>query len=295
MLIITILSYCLPIQFLFGAIGNIMAFLVFSRKKFKNTIFENYFRLLIIMNSIVLLYEIDIFLQNIFNYSIDSTSYFICKIYLFVNWSIYSTGIWIIVIVSLDQMINIKYPSKFSFKNKKIFQYSVVAFFITINFGSQISLTVESEYQTIFIINNKTNQTELVHKCYYNNSFEGLSWFDFFWSAFIPFSLMLAFSSISVINLFQSRLSASNRLSPRDIRFAYVTLSFNLIFLILNFPIALYDLVSNYIYIDSAISSIIYLIVFILNDTFCGIFFYLNFMTNSLFKNEFFKLINFKK
>jgi hypothetical protein len=296
MLISVILSYCLPIQFLFGIIGNIMAFLVFSRKKFKKTIFENYFRLLIITNSIIPLNEINLFLDNIFHIKLHSISYFICKTRLYINFALCPIGAWILVIVSLDQMINIKYPSKFSFKNKKKFQYLISAILIIVNFALYIPIIIETKYQTIFMVNNVTNQTDVIHKCNLDDkSIVGLLWFDLFNSAFIPFSLMFVFSLISVIRLFQSRLSASNRLSPRDIRFAYVTLSFNFIFLVLNLPIVSVNIIATYININPDILNIIYIIVIMLFDSFCGIFFYLNFITNSLFKNEFFKLINYKK
>ena len=50
------LNYCYPVIVVVGTIGNILAYIIFSRKRFENTIFATYFRFLLIIDTIGLVY-----------------------------------------------------------------------------------------------------------------------------------------------------------------------------------------------------------------------------------------------
>ena len=55
-LLFTSLNYCYPVIVVVGTIGNILAYIIFSRKRFENTIFATYFRFLLIIDTIGLVY-----------------------------------------------------------------------------------------------------------------------------------------------------------------------------------------------------------------------------------------------
>ena len=53
--IVKVLTYFYPLLVAFGLFGNFFAFIIFSRKKFKNTIFSTYFRFVVATDSLKLL------------------------------------------------------------------------------------------------------------------------------------------------------------------------------------------------------------------------------------------------
>ena len=111
-------------------------------------------------------------------------------------------------------------------------------------------------------------------------------------SALLPFLIMF-FISISLITFVhrsrsRSRSNNSSSSSRRDIKFAITVVSLNIMFLLLNFPIALNDLpftlMGDYFY---HISLTFYYAYYSLG-------FYIQLIVNSDFRHEFLRMINIK-
>ena len=114
----TILLYInLPV-FTIGLIGNILAFIIYSRKKFENTPFRIYYQLLLITDSVTLSLSLDLFLSYISNITVTYSTTLFCLIY---NYSLFvsaPTSDGILIYLSFDRMINLIYPGKFLWRNK---------------------------------------------------------------------------------------------------------------------------------------------------------------------------------
>ena len=80
-----ILTHIYAIVCSIGLCGNILSLIVYSRKKFQNTIFSTYFRLLSLFDFLTLLIRFDYILNEYDCINIRAFSIFICKlIYYFV-------------------------------------------------------------------------------------------------------------------------------------------------------------------------------------------------------------------
>jgi hypothetical protein len=135
---------------------------------------------------------------------------------------------------------------------------------------------------------------------------------DLFNSALVPFTLMVSFSSATIVTVFKSRLRISRRrrgnksvnstitaaapnssISARDVKFAITSLTLNVVFLTLSLPQLLWrvfksggdpDLNHMLFYIFNLFSFVPYESDFILE-----------LISNSIFREEFFKLFNLEK
>jgi hypothetical protein len=80
---IRVFNYMYLLIFMIGILTNLIAFIVFSRKKFKNTVFSTYFRVLLVYLTLLnklMFFEFDISLRDINNP--------LCRITLIMAYSI---------------------------------------------------------------------------------------------------------------------------------------------------------------------------------------------------------------
>ena len=71
-LVINVFIVFYPIICILGVIGNLLAFLVFSRKKFESSSFSVYFRFLAVSDTVAVLYSINNFLKYRFDEGLNS-------------------------------------------------------------------------------------------------------------------------------------------------------------------------------------------------------------------------------
>ena len=72
-----------PAIFVFGILGNMLAFLTFSRVKFKNSPYAVYFRFLVATDTFVVLKAIHLFAKHRYHKSIFDISDAWCRIWLY--------------------------------------------------------------------------------------------------------------------------------------------------------------------------------------------------------------------
>jgi hypothetical protein len=283
-----------PFIYLLGLIGNILSFIIFSKKKFKNTIFDVYFRSLNILYSIMLQYVVIDLLKYRFDINLELKSKISCKFLNYIYFTFAPIGSWTLVVISIDRMLNVVYPFKFkTLKESKLFQFGIIVFLIIFNHAYYIRLIFRAQYFSL--ISNQTNSlnnlTTLSWECEIKD--EGVTyWMDLFNSTLIPFLLMITFSTITIHNLFKLKLNVSQSLSKRDKRFAIISISQNITFLILNIPIVIYYLFTLYFHLDKLSIDFFYIIAIIPYYIQCGIIFYINCSINPVFRNEFFQIVS---
>jgi hypothetical protein len=254
-----------------------------------------------------------------FGYGINTNqiNQFICT---FGTYSIYCVTVisaYLLCLFSFDRMVSIVFINKFGFMKKKWFQIGAIAAIVAYSLIAYIGFPIFFELRTNIRTINQTldfvdewgnstiiqvTRTEQTRSCAPTrvdrvillNVYFG---YDLFNAAVVPFTLMIAFSSISIFKIYKSRANASSssqqqhssssnkksKLKSRDINFAIVSITLNLVFLILNMPIAVYIIIWN---IDPLISPIYDIITRILYYSSFGSMFFVNILTNSLFKRE---------
>lgn len=280
-----------PVISAIGLVTNILSFIVFSRKKFKKTVFSIYFRFLIIFDTLALLVPINKFLELNLAIVISHNTTLLCKIRMYYEFVITPISSWILVVISLDRYLGIAYPFGFVMHKKSKFQIRVclgILLFHLVYFSPNLTYSLTKK----LLVTNGTNETVFISSC--NNPNVPLNMMVFFQSDLIPFVLMLFLTLITLLKLFNSRKRLNNNLSrQKDVKFAVISVTLNIIFLILTGPHYIFNLVYedylNTMSFDIFISivSIKFLLFY---SNFASVFF-INFAANSLFKNEFYKFI----
>ena len=287
-----IIEYLFLVPQLVGFIFNIPAFVVFSRKKFKNTIFSTYFRYLCISDTITLLFRFEyIFNLKVFEFRIISI--FSCKIINYFVYFISSLSVWILVVISIDRFLSISYPASFIFRKLK--QNQILVLFAIIIYHMIYWLSVPF-LAHISIKNNGTNETISYH-CHYGTLIVDVM--DFLDSSFLPFFLMFISTSLTLRTIFKSRSkSQSNqqdeqsKIKTKDIKFAINSILLNLFFLVFNFPLTLYFFSQNFVKFDIELKNLIHSISELLYYVNYANIFFISYFFNSIFYKEFFDLIN---
>lgn len=281
--------------FVFGLIGNWLAFFVFSVKKFQSTIFSTYFRFLCLFDSLFLATaQISNILAS-FNIDLYNISSISCKIIMYLTYCEAAISIWTMAIISLDRMFSIVFPSRFQFRKKSVYQIIIIIgmLFYNLLYWSPILFIYNINYNQ-----NETNKTIDVNdqrkEC--KSSTNLLHYIDLVNTTIVPFFIMILSTLITLREVFRSRKKSSLNTctKTRDIKFAITSISLNVLFLTFNLPTTLYNffrfslVAYNLIQLDSIISSIIN---FVFNLNYATLF-YVNLIVNSLFRKEFLNMIS---
>ena len=149
---------------LIGIWGNLLTFIVFSRKKFQNVSFSFYMRVKMFADTIILLNSFKHFWAFIFDVYFVYTADIVCKLSEYVIYVCGTSSFGILAMISFDRLITIVYPQKFSFIRKAYFQILALVVIFAINISIYMPMAIFSELK----IANTTginNSIELVKNC----------------------------------------------------------------------------------------------------------------------------------
>ena len=303
-LLFTSLYYCYPVIVAIGTIANFLSFIIFSRKRFRNTIFATYFRILLIMDTIGLVYlAMGKFLYFKSKIHIRDFNVTLCRLTLLLAYSIPPISAYILVAISIDRWLTITKPDVLPIKKKSSFQVCVCIVIVLANliyngqlFFSYLGVDITDETRMKFL-----NRSKPVCLIPYPDT---LNMMDLINSTIIPFLLMFIFTSLTIKFVFDSRkktsestisnqMNSNNPGRKRDIKFAITSITFNIIFLILNFPFGLSSLIPNNImslYQTYSLLAFFSLLIYLNHGT----VFFINYSINSMFIEEFDILFNIR-
>jgi hypothetical protein len=266
-----------------GVLGNILTFIVFSRKNFQNTIFSTYFRFLCICDMITLILRTDYFMLSFTGTGIRSISPLSCKIMLYLIYSIPASSIWILVIISLDRLLSILKPTKFLFRKKAKFQIVITIGTICLILFYNVPVLYSGD---LMFNRNQSNQTIKSVEC---TVAALIDWIDICGSILLPFVIMMILTSVTLSIIFKLRRktkNSSSKVKTKDIKFAIISISLNLLFFILKFPLGLYYILKNFIQIQKSIQTLFKITLSIMNYSYHGDLFLSNLIVNSIFRRE---------
>ena len=167
--------------------------------------------------------------------------------------------------------------------------------------------------------NNATNKSTYNYDCIFTD-WHLIDWMDFSFHVLLPFILMISFTCLTVKFIIQSRRNISRKtktnekriagalqttdqvlqtivykfgstINPKDLQFAINSISLNLCFLLFTSPHTFYSIITDYVNMETdTLFSIAYitLMFYVMNF---GMSFYLSIKVNSLFRNEFFRIL----
>ena len=282
--ILQIVLFSYPVFVSIGLILNCLAFIIFSRKKFHNTVFWIYFRFLLISDSLSFFLPINSFLELAFEIRIKNFSNFLCKFRMYWVYSVYPISGWTLALVSIDRFLSISFPNRFLFRKKVFVQIIACILIMAFNF---IYFAPATFYYLIEFkeLNNITNETDVYKRC--KNPGIPIDLMDLIGTTLIPFLIMILFTIITLISLFRMRKNTlqMNTIRSKDKRFAIVTITVNFLFFALNIPYGLYQNLTEYFEENEYTDLILYifLLFLCLNS---GTTFFINFIVNKMFRNE---------
>jgi hypothetical protein len=235
-----------------------------------------------------------IYIPNAFNFDPTSISSLGCKIYYFLNYGLDAISAWCLVYISFEKFVAITYPSKRFIFKRKTTQINFFLLLIGFNFFYNLSIPFYVD-----ILKSNFNNTSSSNNCYFIDNEKEIifSYMDLVNCVLVPFFLMILFSCLLILSIFKIRrnvhLNNANREHKRlkkDIKFAVSLLSMNLLFILLNLPIEIYNL----IYTNTYYNNNIYISLSYIYNLSSAVNFYLNLLTNNLFRKETLLLL-FKK
>jgi hypothetical protein len=300
-----VIYYFYLVVVIVGTVANVLAFIVFSRKRFQNTVFSTYFRVLLIIDTIGLVYlTLGKFLNFEFNINLRNLHIVLCKLTMPIAYSIPPISAYITVMISFDRWLTIAKPTVLLIRKNKIFQVLICVAIIVINFLYNGQLFF-SYFENDSSSNSSSKYCLVV-------DYEALSTMDLINSTILPFFLMLLFTLLTIKAVFQASKvirqsiarpvsvnsntsTRNNSLKRRDIKFAITSISLNVIFLILNAPFTIYSFLADYVLDPSQITWISIIVLLFL--TYCNhaIVFFINISINRQFREELYSLFTGKK
>ena len=289
---------------LLGLVGNAIALLVFSRRKFAPTIFHVYFRVLIVFDSIVLLAAA--------RSNLGADSFVVAYLErldvlcLLVQCTHFAERIsspisgYILAAVALDRLVSItRCPRRRSFFSKKAFQLAASMLIVALNIfvyvltnSPSVALKSDADVYDFHIdyeLNATNTQQSAGPLCVFQEADDAMQQLEFVNSSVVPFALMFVFTLATLVKVFVSRRKANARVVKRDVRFVFVSIGFNLTFLTLTFPYTMRNLPAL------RHEHVVYEIFNFMNLLNFGLTFFLSLLFNRIFASELAIIIGLKQ
>ena len=120
--------YFLIFSIILGAFGNLLNFIIFtsSASRMRKHSMSIYFRTIAIFDTIMLVETSLYFVHEMFNYDIAQLNGFFCKTSMYFLYSTGAISPWLMVIVSVDRFLSIRFGRRFSLIFKTSFKISII-------------------------------------------------------------------------------------------------------------------------------------------------------------------------
>lgn len=282
-----------------GIMGSVAVFLVYSRKAFAKSSYRIYFKGLAIFDTFLVFYLGFSLASLLLNIDVINEVNFVCKLFYFVTVGTSQNSGWVLVFYSIDQLIRVSMTKRFEFIKKRQFQLRVMCGMAVFHFLSAIYVVKQVEVKEVDLGNNSTG-----NRCEYPLSQIALPVFFFLDSSLIPFAIMIVSTILVLKYLYVSRntiqrydsidrITVIRRLSAnkgRQMRFAFKSVVFNIVFIVLTTPSVFAHLYRGDHFYDVYFNRLktISFVFFCLNFS---IHFWIHLFSNSIFRSEILQII----
>ena len=128
-----ILNFLIINVLIYGIVGNFLCFKIFTSTKLKKYPISIYFRVISIIDSLVLIEVMHFLMYFNFDFYLNKLNDTMCKIGSYFLYSIGPISPWLMVVISLDRFINSAFPKRFLFLHKIRTQIGIILFFVLSN------------------------------------------------------------------------------------------------------------------------------------------------------------------
>ena len=292
----------------FGLIGNVLMFVVFSKRRLRKLSISIYFQSMALVNLYITINWIKQYLNYVENYYLVKQSVFLCKAIMFTIYVAGPVSAWIQVVAGIDRfLITIVSPSsKFKLIQKRSFQIAIVVFIFVYNSGYYFHMLFDYNLVLTIVNNSENNSSDYSVSCT-NSDPLTIYIMDLLNNALLPFIVMIGFSLATICGVQRAHRKAKNfslphssssehahRVRMRDIKFAVTMIVLNFIFFILNAPNPIISLIADYTNVYEYNSELFNRLE--IWDIFSYYFYYMSVFyfqlaVNSLVRNQFFEIL----
>lgn len=282
-----------------GILGNIVAFCIFSRPKLCRSSYSFYFRVVVVLDSILLAHPIVKWINMIFYSQVESIHSFFCNTKDYIAYVAGLASLWVMTLVLLDRLVTIVYFGQLLVIKKRFFQITSIIFILIICHLMYILMPIKKQPTTTFqddSYDETFKQTENnTISCY--NDFEinvVIAFVNIFSNTLINMIIYIKL----IVYIYSIRKKVSSRryvFSLRDLKFAISSIVITICCLISRLPLAIVLVMAKYFETSSEMLHIILLAcstVAILSN--CATFL-VNLFSNSIFYNEFLAMFGSRK
>ena len=294
--------YCMiPLVWLIGGVGNIIGLIVFSRKRILKIGTIHIYRALFATDILNLIFIANWYLEQMTGIEIIEINNIMCKLGSYLSYSILNWPSLLLVYISVEKFIRVRYSAKRSPLRKKKYQILYMILIMLFNFLIYIPIPISFELNDMTEINDSTLLKDIISDCFPRNAFlEEMFSLTFLATKFvIPLTIMAIFTTLLVIEVVRLRKrvlrnflnkNKSNEIKrfKRDIKLTVTSILMNLIYIICNGPFAIYVNTQNQTDLMAFFLMNLLFFSYALN-------FYLIFASNHLVRKEFYFLFSFKK
>jgi hypothetical protein len=284
----TFVYFIMPLIILvFGFFGNLVGIIVLQSKRLESMATRKMYCLLFFFDTIYLIHLVINYLELSYGIDITFVSSLSCKLHIYFNYSLANISPMILVYISIERLIEIKYPIKrILFKQTSthiiylaiIFVYNSLFYLpFPILIDQKITINEESHYVMCSFTDSDIDVI--------------LSWMDLINRVLVPFLLMIIFSILLIHSIFSSSnriltnyTTSENMTFKKDIKLSITSLLLNLFYILLCLPISINDFV-NFTEFYFTFTLYVFYMSYAVN-------FYIILISNSLVRREF--LILFK-
>jgi hypothetical protein len=274
----------------FGLTGNVIVFLVYTKKSFRAVPMFRYYAISVIFETFELLLIWPFNYSDFFQFNKNSIS---CKTVLYSAYVFTQYVSWIGVVISVDRFISIKYTNEYQTRKKLSFQIIVLA---------SVFLMSSLIYSPYFLFNEiiKTESNETF--CGVEDTITSISMdiADFLISALIPFIIMIIFSCITGYYLIKNKRRLNVKKLRKEKRLFKILISMNVFFFLCYFPWSAFVITNDFytlqnILPDEYYMSIAYDITNFIIFLYCSCSFVVHLICNKKFRSYLLKCLEFKR
>ena len=280
-----------------GFIGNILMFAVFGRPQLAKLSLSLYMRSMALVNLYTTLNWIKIFYGFVYNYYLINESEFFCKSVMYTIYVAGPLSAWLQAAASLDRLLTIVYPARFKIIEKTAFQIAVLSFIVLYNSAFYFHLLFD---QNLTVINSTDSNSTVICDSY---AYSLLFISDLINSALLPFIVMLASSLATYYGVVRARnrmkkftdSRRANRIRMRDAKFGITMVILNLVFVLLNAPNPVINIITTYIDfgMETDLSYILQILFLFFYYVYYMMSFYVQLVVNSLIRKQILAMLYF--
>ena len=290
-----------------GALLNIISALIFRRKNLNKTSMGFFYFWTSVLNAFSLTFYLFFFNSNLFfHYDLSTISDASCKASITIKRAIRSLVPWLTILFTVERFVCLKFKNKSFQWKKQTYLWILLAVLVGLFIVNSVNLYFYVDYRNT-TLTESYNQTRLIITASCTASHYVLFMADFIAATFriaiplicvIVLDLMIISKLVMNIKFFSKTDKKSIRQHKRENHFTFTVIMVDVFFIIFNLPVGVCYVVRNmYTGIGAQNSYILAVLDFIwlkTHDTanlYHALFFFINFVFNSLFRREIFLII----